>query len=203
MPGTKITTGVNKGYAAIYKEPSEGKPDGEWEAAFYLPGLRQMTITANQNSAVIYAENRQWDSENALGDIDVSFDFVSIMTEHYAKLLGKKLAANGGIIENANDEPPYIAIMGEKTLTSGVIEYITLFKGKLNIPEDTAKTKEGNTEYQTKTLTGKFMTLPSGIWKHFVRSDDEGFDAATHATNWGKTVVIPTEAPEPPTTPEE
>ena len=184
----KITTGVEKAYYAILTTEEETPT---YEAAKYLPGLREISITANEEQATIYAENRLYDSENSLGEIEVTLDFSSIGTNDYATLLGKKKAAYGGSIESADDQPPYIALMVEKTLSGGVKEYLTLFKGKLSIPEDKAKTKEGKTEYQTVSLNGLFMPLENGIWKHTVKTTDEGFNEETHKKNWGKTVVIP------------
>lgn len=184
----KITTGVEKAYYAILKE------DGElptYEAVKYLPGLREISVTANEEQATIYAENRLYDSENSLGDIEVTLDFASIDTADYAVLLGKKIASIGGIIESSDDQPPYIALMVEKTLSGGVKEYLTLFKGKLSIPEDKAKTKEGKTEYQTVSISGLFMPLENGIWKHAVKTTDSGFNPENHKSNWGKTVILP------------
>ena len=37
------------------------------------------------------------------------------------------------------------------------------------------------------------MPLENGIWKHSVKTSDEGFNLETHAEKWGKAVVIPTE----------
>lgn len=186
----KITTGVEKAYYAILTTDGETPT---YENAKYLPGLREISVTANEEQATIYAENRLYDSENSLGDIEVTLDFASIDTDDYVALLGKKVANEGGIIESADDQPPYIALMVEKTLSGGVKEYLTLFKGKLSIPEDKAKTKEGKTEYQTVSLSGLFMPLENGIWKHTVKTTDTGFNEETHKTKWGKTVVIPTE----------
>lgn len=186
----KITTGVEKAYYAILTQDGENPA---YEQAKYLPGLREISVTANEEQATIYAENRLYDSENSLGEIEVTLDFASIDTSDYAALFGKKLAQSGGIIESADDQPPYIALMVEKTLSGGVKEYLTLYKGKLSLPEDKAKTKEGKTEYQTVSLSGIFMPLENGIWKHSVKTTDDGFDAETHDTSWGKTVVIPTE----------
>ncbi|WP_195264556.1 major tail protein [Clostridium sp. 1001275B_160808_H3] len=186
----KITTGVEKAYYSIL---SEDGATPTYAAAKYLPGLREISVTANEEQATIYAENRLYDSENSLGEIEVTLDFASIDTKDYVALLGKKVASDGGIIESVDDQPPYIALMVEKTLSGGVKEYMTLFKGKLAIPEDKAKTKEGKTEYQTVSLNGLFMPLENGIWKHAVKTTDEGFNAETHAAKWGKTVVIPTE----------
>lgn len=185
----KITTGVEKAYYAIL---SADGATPTYETAKYLPGLREISVTANEEQATIYAENRLYDSENSLGQIEVTLDFASIDTPDYVALLGKKVAADGGIIESVDDQPPYIALMVEKTLSGGVKEYLTLFKGKLSIPEDKAKTKEGKTEYQTVSLSGIFMPLENGIWKHSVKTTDDGFNAEIHATKWGKTVAIPT-----------
>lgn len=185
----KITTGVEKAYYAIL---SEDGATPTYETAKYLPGLREISVKANEEQSTIYAENRLYDSENSLGQIEVTLDFASIDTKDYVALLGKKVATDGGIIESVDDQPPYIALMVEKTLSGGVKEYLTLFKGKLSIPEDKAKTKEGKTEYQTVPLNGLFMPLENGMWKHSVKTTDEGFDKTAHATSWGKTVTIPT-----------
>ena len=186
----KITTGVEKAYYALLTEDGQTPT---YQTAKYLPGLREISVTANEEQATIYAENRLYDSENSLGQIEVTLDFASIDTTDYVALLGKKVASDGGIIESVDDQPPYIALMIEKTLSGGVKEYMTIYKGKLSIPEDKAKTKEGKTEYQTVSLSGIFMPLENGIWKHAVKTTDEGFNAETHATKWGKTVAIPTE----------
>ena len=198
MGGKKITTGVNKGYYAIYNEPATVGGLPTYGTVKYLPGLREISIVPKEENGSIYAENRLWDTENSLGDIDVTLDFASIDTDDYATLLGKKKAVGGGIIENSNDEAPYIAVMIEKTLSGGVIEYLTLFKGKLGIPEDKAKTKEGKTEYQTKSLAGKFMPIDNGDWKHFVKTSDPEFDKVAHDLKWGKEVVIPQEVQQTP-----
>lgn len=184
----KITTGVEKAYYAILKEDGENPI---YNPVSYLQGLREFSIVANEEESSIYAENRLWESENALGAIEVTLDFASIYTEDYVALLGKKLAENGGIIEGVDDQAPYIALMLEKTLSGGVKEYLTLFKGKLRIPEDKGKTKEGSTEYQTLSLNGTFMPLNNGLWKHTVKSDDANFKADNHANTWGKSVTIP------------
>ena len=190
----KITTGVEKAYYAILKEDGVTPKYG---TVHYLPGLREISVAAKEEQATIYAENRLYDSENSLGEIEVTLDFASIDTADYAALFGKKIAKNGGIIESSSDQPPYIVLMVEKTLSGGVKEYLTLFKGKLAIPEDKAKTKEGKTEYQTMSLNGIFMPLDNGMWKHSVKTTDEGFDAKTHAESLGKTVLLPsTEAVE-------
>ena len=60
----KITTGVEKAYYAILTQDGENPT---YEQAKYLPGLREISVTANEEQATIYAENRLYDSENSLG----------------------------------------------------------------------------------------------------------------------------------------
>lgn len=186
----KITTGVEKAYFAILDNENGVNP--VYKPVSYLQGLQEFSIVANEETATIYAENKTWETENAIGEIEVSLTFASIYTPDYVALLGKKLSNMGGVIESSDDEAPYIALMLEKTLSGGVKEYLTLYKGKLRIPEDVARTKEGATEFQVKTLAGTFMPLNNGMWKHVFKSDDIGFDASKHAVNWGKEVIIPT-----------
>lgn len=186
----KVTTGVEKAYYAILQSEDT---TATYDAVTYLPGLREITVSPKEERSSLYAENRLWDTESSLGEIEVSLDLTDIPPEHYTKLLGKKLAEGGGVIDSVDDSAPYIALMVEKTLSGGVKEYLTLYKGKLGIPEDKAKTKEGKTDYQTKSVSGVFMPLDTGLWKYSVRSDDAGFDKVTWDTKWGKQVVIPTE----------
>ena len=73
----KITTGVEKAYYAVLTTDGDSPT---YETAKYLPGLREISVTANEEQATMYAENRLYDSENSLGDIEVTLDFASIDT---------------------------------------------------------------------------------------------------------------------------
>lgn len=181
----RVITGLNKLYYAVMtNEDTE-----TYDAVKYFPGLREITVSPKEETGSIYAENVEWDVDSALGEIEVSIDVTDIPTDIVAEILGKKKATGGGYIDNASDVKPYIALMFDKTLSGGVTEYVTLYKGKFNLFEDKAKTKEGKPEFQSKTLTGRFIPLKNGMWKHAVRSDDADFNATTWATTWGTSVV--------------
>lgn len=187
-----VITGLSRCYYAVMEDEGSETYKNVKEFA----GIREVSIAPKEESASIYAENRQWDTDVALGDIEASFDFTDVPDDVYIDVFGKKKSTNGGIIENANDVRPYVAIMFEKTLTSGVTEYVTLFKGKFTLPEDKTKTKEGKTEYQTRSVSATFLPLKSGIWKHYVRSNSDGFNSAEWSNKWGKEVIIPVEKTE-------
>lgn len=193
MSRKKIIKDIRRAYYAVMTNDEVGAVT--YDPIVYLEGLREITVTPNEQSGEIYAEGTVWDQEYQIGNADVTFDVTDIAPEHTAKLLGKKLAASGGYIDNKDDNAPYIALMYEKILTDGSLEYATLFKGKLSIPEDKGKTREGNVEYQTKSVKGSFIPLlGTGDWRHVVRSTDTDFNAVNHALVWGagKSVALPT-----------
>lgn len=184
-----ITTTIRKGYYAIGKEEN-GKMT--WGPVKYWPGLRELGIAAKEEIGKIYAEGMLWAMAKTLGDIDVSLEFTDIPEDIYCDVFGKKRGTMGEVLDNANDVAPYICIMAEKELTEGVMEYCTLFKGQMNLPEDKAKTGEGKPEFQTKPTNAVFMPLEDGLWRAWVRSDNPKFDKVVWAEKWGKEVVIPT-----------
>ncbi|OLS02882.1 major tail protein [Tissierella creatinophila] len=186
-----VIKNIRKLYYAILKSETENTVT--YDPIKYLPGLREITVTPEENSGEIYAEGMVWDSDTQLGKVSVTLDATDLSIEQYAELLGKELDKNGGVIDNAYDESPYIALMYEKEMTQGVMEYATLFKGKLSIPEDKVKTREGNVEYQTKSMQGTFMPLNNGNWRNIVRSDSPDFIEESFMENWGegKTIKLP------------
>lgn len=180
-----VITGLEKVYYAVMTDETtetygEIKELGE--------GI-EIGVTPTENQTSLYAGNKQLLVESGLGDIDLTFTIPSMSTEAQKDLFGMEEATEGGLIYKSNAIKPYIAIMFNKTLDGGAMEYVTLYKGKLNIGEDKAKTKEGQTEFQTTQYSGKFVPLKDGMWKHVVRSTDTGFNAETWATKWGTSVV--------------
>lgn len=190
-----VIKNIGKLYYAILKNETDEVTS--YDPIVYLPGLREITVTPEEQTGEIYGEGVVWDSDTELGKIAVTIDATDLPPKNYAEMLGKKLDLNGGVIDSANDEAPYLALMYEKQLTQGVMEYATLYKGKMAIPEDKAKTREGNVEYQTKAMQGVFMPLNNGVWRNIVRSDSTEFNATTFMENWGegKTITLPQEAP--------
>lgn len=176
-------------YAVLLTDEAEG---ATWKPTVYLPGLREITVTPTENQGDIYAEGEMFDTDIENGPINISFDITDIPVVNQAELFGHKISASGGIIDNQNDSAPYVALMYEKKLKDGVMEYVTLYKGKLMKPEDKGKTREGNVEYQTKSVTGRFIQLTTGERRHIERSDATDFNAATHALTWGagKTIEV-------------
>lgn len=180
-----VITGLEKVYYAVMTNEVE---ETYGEVKELGDGI-EIGVTPTENQTPLYAANKQVLVEKALGDIDLTFTIPAMSTEAQKDLFGMEEATEGGLIYKSNAIKPYIAIMFNKTLDGGAMEYVTLFKGKLNLSEDKAKTQEGQVEYQTAQYSGKFVPLKDGMWKHVVRSTDTGFNAETWATKWGTSVV--------------
>lgn len=191
MARKKVIKNIRRAYFAVMTNDEAGNIT--YAPTVYLEGLREITVTANEQSGEIYAEGTVWDQEYEIGNATVTLDLTDLSPENYATLLGKKVAAGGGLIDNKDDMAPYVALMYEKVMTDGTVEYATLYKGKFSIPEDKGKTREGNVEYQTKSIAGTFIpTLATGDWRHVVRSSDVAFNAVNHALVWGagKNIIV-------------
>lgn len=176
--------------------------DGVYGEVKFLGHLIEMNITHNGNSLNGFGGNKQLFDSEGYTDATLTFSVYSIPDNAKIDILGYVRATaetGGGLFRPKKPKRPYIAIMIEQTgideNDNEYTDYITLFKGKLGIPETKGKTKENNTpELQTNSLTGTFV-IPDGMgdYKYVVSSDQEGFNATEWATKWGVSVVIPQE----------
>lgn len=192
---TKSETGLGKVLYSVLT-------NGTYGPVRLLGHLIEMNIGHNGNPLTGYAGNRQIFDSEGYSDATVTFSVYSIPDYAKVDILGYVRATEetgGGLFRPNNPKRPYIALMIEQTgideNENEFTDYITLFKGKLGIPERKGKTKENSTpELQTKSLTGTFICPENmGDYKYVVSSDQENFDATEWSKKWGTTVVIPEE----------
>lgn len=185
---------VIKNIRKLYVSKIESEADGipTYGPMKYVPGLREITVTPGVAQGEHYAEGALAETETTLSKVEVSINVSDVAPADYTFLTGAKAADGGGFIDNANDEAPYVAVHYEKVLSGGVIEYATLYKGRLSKPEDSAATQEGSPNYQPKSLSGTFMTIGNGDWRYVVRDNDVDFVEATAKFEAGQSFSLPT-----------
>lgn len=176
--------------------------DNEYGEVKFLGHLIEMNIAHNGSPLTGFAGNKQLFDGEGYVDATLTFSVYSINDDAKIDILGycrATIETGGGLFRPQKPKRPYVAIMIEQTgideNENEYTDYITLFKGKLGIPETKGKTKENNTpELQTNSLTGTFV-IPEGMgdYKYVVSSDQEGFDATEWANKWGTIVIIPGE----------
>lgn len=158
----------------------------------YLPGVKEIGITPATNTDKLYAENILWEQITTLDSVAVSIQLADLTNAESAALLGQTVAAEGGVFASEDDIAPYIALLIKANKANGKAKYIALYKGKMELPADTAKGKEGKTEFQTPSMAGTFQTLKNnGMWKYVVDTDDENCPS-TIDEDFFADVIVPT-----------
>ncbi len=176
-------------YALLTKDDAESLTYGTPK---YLAGVREINIKPATSTEKLYAENKIWEQETVLSEIQVDIDIADLTNDDLSILVGHKKASQGGIIGNESDNAPYVALLVKANKTNKQARYLCLYKGKFTLPEDSAKTKEDKTEYQTPKISGIFQpTIKDGNWKYQVDTDDEDCPEDID-TSFFASVIIPT-----------
>ncbi|MGG3452167.1 major tail protein [Domibacillus aminovorans] len=149
------------------------------------------TITPATNMAVLYADDGPAETGSSIGGIEVAFNIDDLTTEIQMLLLGNEKDTKGGVVSKTTDEAPYVAVGYEITRNDGKSHFVWLYKGMFQETEANHQTKGENVEFQTPTLTGRFIKRDfDDAWKYTFRSGDTGADAAL-AGNFFDEVVDP------------
>jgi len=140
-------------------------------------------VTPNYTTSPLYGDDRLVHVEEALGDIDIEIAVTDLTDADYALLMGVTPNADGVIEDSTNDQAPYVALGFEMPKPEGGVALRWYYKGKFQKPSETSATKAGTTEYQTPTISAKFMAREDGKWRARVDyADAATIDAAVRAT---------------------
>ena len=192
MASFNIVDGVEKIYYAILDEKNEQYG----EVKLFSDMVVEFGMSPTQNSTSVYGSNREITS--ILGNLtgEVTLTVQSLDEEVQAEVMGKVKAEGGGYIDKGLSKP-YVAFMVEKSLDGGEFEYLTLYKGKFDLAEEKAKTKEDQAEAQAQSYTASFIQLKDKTFKYAVRTTSMKEDEKTaFMGKWGKQVIKPTVAQE-------
>ena len=183
-------TGVEKlFYSKITKDDNTGLTFG---TPIYLAGVKEIKIAPKVSTEKLYAENKLWDQSTTLEDVEVTVNIADLTNMQSADLLGQTIATEGGSFASSKDEAPYIALLYKANKSNGQARYGVLYKGKMSLPDDSAKGKEGKTDFQTPEMKSTFQPLQNnGMWKYSVDSDDANCPSDIDTTFF-TSVIIPT-----------
>ena len=133
-------------------------------------------ITPNRDSAVLYGDDMAVETEEALADIDVELTLTDLNVPDYAFLMGATVDAQGGIVDRVDNVAPYVALGFEIPLSKGGKRLFWYYKGKFGIPSSEHNTKQGSVEYQTPTISGKFLPREDGKWRYRLDATETNAD---------------------------
>lgn len=141
-------------------------------------------VTPNFTTASLRGDDRVVYIEEALGDIDVEIAITDLTDTDYALLMGIVANTDGVIEESTDDQAPYLALGFEMAKPNGGVALRWYYKGKFQKPAETSATKGETTEFQTPTISAKFMAREDGKWRARVDYVDATSISAPVRTAW-------------------
>ena len=167
-------------YSLLTKDDESGAAYGNMKK---IAGLISVNINPASASETLYADNGPFETATTLGEIEVSINVADLSLQQQADLLGHKIE-NGMMVGKASDDAPYVGCAFESLKANGKIRYVKLLKGKFAEPQEQTNTKGDKIEFQTPTITGKFVCRACDkAWKKVADEDGEGFTAGI-AEKW-------------------
>jgi len=135
----------------------------------------EATITPELAEAIFYADDGPDEVITIFKEAIVGLQTKDIGLSTQAELLGHKFQGSV-LIKHANDEPPYVAIGFRSLKSDGSYRYVWLMKGKFAPYNEQFKTKGEAIEFQTPTITGKFIGREhDDAWQALIDSNDDKF----------------------------
>lgn len=131
--------------------------DGTFGTPYRIAKAIEAKVAPKVSSAILYADDGAAESASAEGETEIELGIDSLSNAIYAKLLGKKVDANGVVEDSTGDIPPKLAFMFRSLKSNGKYRYIVYYKGSFQVPEETYKTKGESIEYNTPTIKGVFV----------------------------------------------
>jgi phi13 family phage major tail protein len=162
--------------------------EGVYEAPVKLSEAITANVTPNYTITTLYGDDRAVAVANALGDIDISINTTDLKPAEYDLLMGTTRNAEGVIVDSVNNVPPYGALLFRLPFDDGGFRYYCYYKGRFQPFATTSNTKGSGVEFQTPTITGKFVAREDGNW----RAHHESPATLTSvAQNWFTSVYAP------------
>lgn len=167
----KLLSGDTATEAPVYETPK-----------VLLPAITA-NITPNVESNTLHGNDGPIITANALGDIEVEIGVANLTLEQQADLLGATIDDDGLLWNNSDDQAPEVALAFRRSMSDGSFIYTWLLKGKFQLPTEEATTKQGEIEFQTPTITGRFLKrIYDNQWR--VRADSNNTASAAKIATW-------------------
>lgn len=132
-----------------------------YETPVMLPYVKDLALKVSYKEFTYYADNKLYLTSKEISSIEVDGNITGISVKDYCAIMGHKESSTGGIIKTSKDKQAYLALMF-RVQKDDQWEYHTLYKGKLNLGDITAKTAEDSKEGQPIAFTGVFQATENG-----------------------------------------
>ncbi|MBM6630303.1 phage tail protein [Mammaliicoccus vitulinus] len=118
--------------------------------------IQEVSVSKEQSIEKAYGANKIAEMAVTNGTVELESTFHKLPLEDRTAIFGLT-KSDSGVIGVGNDTPPYVAVMFEKTMEDGSVEYVGLPKGIFTFAEFSGNTKEDSVEFSQDSSTGEFM----------------------------------------------
>lgn len=157
MGNTKmaLVVGVEKLYVALLTTDAEGGL--VYGTPKYYTDIQKVSMKQNSNKDPLYTEGRLKRNEVTFTSIDLGITIASLTSAQQAELLGRTIAAAGGVYSGQEDEAPFVAVLYKAPIVGGY-RYGVLYKGQFSPYDEELAQKEGKTTYAVPVLAATFQS---------------------------------------------
>lgn len=163
--------------------------EGTYDTPVKLSEAISASVTPNYTITTLYGDDRAVAVATALGDIDISINATDLKPTEYDLLMGTTKNTDGVIEDSINDVAPYGALLFRLPFEDGGFRYYCYYKGRFQPPATNSNTKGSGVEFQTPTITGKFVAREDGKWR---AHHDSPATLTPVASAWFTSVYKPT-----------
>lgn len=174
------------GLRDVYFAPilNDSKEETTYDTPIRIGGAMQANIQPQFNTADLRADDGVVATAEARGVTTVSVGVDELSKEAQAVIFGKKINADGVLVDSQDDRPPYGALMFRSEKANNAYRYVVLYKGKFSLPAEDYETKQETPAFQTPTIEGRFLArLSDGEFGAQVDEDDDDIDTSV-IDNW-------------------
>lgn len=159
-----------------------------YDTPFYIGNSAQLGYDPAFSQTTWYGDDQPAYVFSSHGEMSFTLSVDDILPQDKAALYGQTYT-NGYLADKTTDEPPYFAIMGEKTRGS-VTERFVFAKVQFAKGAMTIDTKGSTVTPQPDAISGRMVGLKyNSLFSGRIRSDDTSYNA-TQWANWFTTPQI-------------
>lgn len=174
-----VPVGLNDLYYALLT--SDASAGAVYETPVKITGAITANINPNSSIETLFADDGPIDTASQLGNIELELAVADIPLSVQAVLLGHT-ETDGVVHRKSTDIPPWLAIGFKSVKSNGSYRYVWLNKGKFMVPELNHQTKEDTVNFQTMTITGRFVKREyDDEWEKHTDEDSDDYESDTGA----------------------
>lgn len=147
--------GISNIHVAQQLTEGDAKTKPTYDKPLPVLGTVSLEIGLNASIESFYADNIVFEGSSSQSDTDVTWEKAGLDQQMQEYILGRFVDASGMIIQSSSQEPPVVALLGEKLHANGKRERFCIYQVRFPESNETGQTKADGVEFGTFTMEGK------------------------------------------------